>query len=690
MNYDPIHDRFLGSLPGAVAAESAPGQPVIQSQEQNTQTPSGVSMKSEHDEIDEVPSSPRVPESHTTRLAPGELPANFRHVLAGVKHLKKADGEPFWRKDIQADFLDALFSDQNAVFTNVYTDHGLENVPNPPKLTFAQLYIRTLASSLKLSKVLRERLLEDFEMAVAVSKVCILVNAGRMNTTVNFVPDMKSALRTYHSIPCLQLVTDGPPLQLQDTPRLKTILKAVSDSHDHLETILDVLAHPQAQKPNTNVIKLIFLMSSFFQNIPFHHETAASAEPENSAAPERLRNLRSASGPQNRFMEFFVADDLEPRSRATRFLWLMYTYLETSFTPEEIALNPFGANAIPEQVVLLEADQYKYDVDTEREVEFAAQMYHTRMSHIYEDASVKKLGVKTRREKLTRFKRPLDEELPSQDDTAVMEDLPDDPIVDDDEDKPAVSKNPDRVKRKKPTPLVGLLVDDSKKPPLDDRVRWENPEFPINVDRLQEKFTPCTAGVFVRTLSRDSALSVAQKKAIVSKCKPLINHVSKVVPDFRARRAKTAKWVQKYFDDTRKAGGLFRMEWEDVRHDLVLGIESYTYQQLGKSLIVRNQDIQMADEKREHGDPTLLRTEDFLTGINELPGDSAPVDVSSIEKFGAGYLPLHDYDRANERTTYEHDLMRVVELAVVQNPQLRRSRPKMIRFDFENGGVLFS
>ena len=41
---------------------------------------------------------------------------------------------------------------------------------------------------------------------------------------------MKSTLRTYHSIPSLQTCREGGTVkQLQDTPRLKSILKAVCE-----------------------------------------------------------------------------------------------------------------------------------------------------------------------------------------------------------------------------------------------------------------------------------------------------------------------------------------------------------------------------------------------------------------------------------------------------------------------------
>lgn len=96
-----------------------------------------------------------------------------------IRHLKKEDGEPLWRKDIQYDFLRAVFDNDKKVFTNSYDLHIEE------KQTFADLYIDTMARSSKTSKVLRDKLLSDREAAKSMAMVCLLVNVGRMNTTLN-------------------------------------------------------------------------------------------------------------------------------------------------------------------------------------------------------------------------------------------------------------------------------------------------------------------------------------------------------------------------------------------------------------------------------------------------------------------------------------------------------------------------
>lgn len=99
--------------------------------------------------------------------------------IGKIRHLKKEDGEPLWRKDIQFDFLRAVFDDDLKVFTNSYESDKLE------KQTFADLYIDTMSRSTKTSKVLRDKLLSDREAAKSMAMVCLLVNMGRMNTTLN-------------------------------------------------------------------------------------------------------------------------------------------------------------------------------------------------------------------------------------------------------------------------------------------------------------------------------------------------------------------------------------------------------------------------------------------------------------------------------------------------------------------------
>lgn len=100
-------------------------------------------------------------------------------VIGKIRHLKKNDGEPLWREDIQYDFLKAVFDDEQKVFTNSFEPDRLG------KQCFADLYIDTMSRSSKTSKVLRDKLLSDRDAAKGMAMVCLLVNIGRMNTTLN-------------------------------------------------------------------------------------------------------------------------------------------------------------------------------------------------------------------------------------------------------------------------------------------------------------------------------------------------------------------------------------------------------------------------------------------------------------------------------------------------------------------------
>lgn len=94
-----------------------------------------------------------------------------------MKHLKKEDGIPLWRKDIQYDFLRLVFFNETRCFTK-YSDGSKDH-------TFAEIYIDAMAKSSKCSKILKEKLLQDTDGAICMAMVCLLVNVGRMNTTLN-------------------------------------------------------------------------------------------------------------------------------------------------------------------------------------------------------------------------------------------------------------------------------------------------------------------------------------------------------------------------------------------------------------------------------------------------------------------------------------------------------------------------
>lgn len=112
---------------------------------------------------------------HSRRNANGTIGS----VYSGnkIRHLKKEDGVPLWRKDIQYSFLRAVFEDSTPAFTL--------DVDGSKGHSFADIYIHAMARSSKTSKVLREKLLSDRESAMNMAMICLLVNVGRMNTTLN-------------------------------------------------------------------------------------------------------------------------------------------------------------------------------------------------------------------------------------------------------------------------------------------------------------------------------------------------------------------------------------------------------------------------------------------------------------------------------------------------------------------------
>lgn len=113
--------------------------------------------------------------AHTRRNANGTVGS----VYSGnkIRHLKKEDGIPLWRKDIQFSFLHAVFDDKTRVFT--MASDGTKGH------TFSEIYIDAMARSSKTSKILKEKLLSERSAALNMAMVCLLVNVGRMNTTLN-------------------------------------------------------------------------------------------------------------------------------------------------------------------------------------------------------------------------------------------------------------------------------------------------------------------------------------------------------------------------------------------------------------------------------------------------------------------------------------------------------------------------
>ncbi|KAH8908709.1 INO80 chromatin remodeling complex Ies1-like protein [Coniochaeta sp. PMI_546] len=283
------------------------------------------------------------------RGARDSMAPNGGSTIGKVKHLKKEDGEPLWRKDIQFDFLKAVFDDERKEFTNSYEPETIG------KQCFADLYIDTMSRSSKTSKVLRDKLLSDREAAKGMAMVCLLVNIGRMNTTLNFFPEMRAQLRTYHAIPSLQAHQDPHQYkQLQDAPRLKSILKGGAEDRPEPNTLEKI---KQCDVPRTNPVNLLFVICQ--------------------AAP-KIAELHFPAGRE--FHDLVMRTNYTSKSRARAFLWIMWFYLESDFTEEGCEENPFGPGVdygldvanqgVPVLEEMTKEEQELENIDTPEEVEF--------------------------------------------------------------------------------------------------------------------------------------------------------------------------------------------------------------------------------------------------------------------------------------------------------------------------------
>ena len=165
----------------AIKSENPPNQPIIwidgdsgQVDEKDKDEPASVQNDS-YTRAAEFNPSHTMTVAHTRRNANGTIGS----VYSGnkIRHLKKEDGIPLWRKDIQLRFLECVFEDDTPVFTKAYD--------GTPGHTFADIYVDAMARSSKTSKILKEKLLADRGAAMHMAMICLLVNVGRMNTTLN-------------------------------------------------------------------------------------------------------------------------------------------------------------------------------------------------------------------------------------------------------------------------------------------------------------------------------------------------------------------------------------------------------------------------------------------------------------------------------------------------------------------------
>ena len=216
------------------------------------------------------------------------------------------------------------------------------------KLTFKELYIESLLNSTKCTKSMRDKILSDEEYAEDFAKTCLLVNVGRINTTLAFYPEMKTILRSYHPIPSMQN-NENTRRNMQDAPRMKSLLKGVlidterpapptagpsagqpirppkpnALSEEAPSDFREVIKRYRAGTvPPTSVVTLIFLLSLHANDVTDMH----------FPTPHDSHSL------------FYPHTDhpIPSKQRANAFMWILYHYLEGPATrpPGELP-NPF-------------------------------------------------------------------------------------------------------------------------------------------------------------------------------------------------------------------------------------------------------------------------------------------------------------------------------------------------------------
>lgn len=366
-----------------------------------------------------------------------------------TRHLKKDDGEPYWRSEIQFEFLLRLFLNDKRVFSNpyygtkegfVWPEHfrfvrkknGTVEENDGKMLTFFELYLVTLLKSSKVSKILKDRLTLDINYALNFSVICLLVNVGRLNTTVNFDYEMKSQFRTYHPIPSLQVGSHLPVIercycteksnaklrlmetypdghdaglsassfspqdatgllskpgqlnvrggsgytmstvkQLQDTPRIKSILKSVNDLNTKIPRGFSefISGSSKCDVFDLNIISLIFLLSaheakicqSFFpvnnnKGDSDNHIVETTTENQNGSSVASDGRLPKFEHTTSLFNDIWLRPEIKPEDKVQRFLWLIYFFKEVGCDVRSMLQNPFNRSKGREDFATLNVD----------------------------------------------------------------------------------------------------------------------------------------------------------------------------------------------------------------------------------------------------------------------------------------------------------------------------------------------
>jgi Ino eighty subunit 1 len=135
---------------------------------------------------------------------------------------------------------------------------------------------------------------------------------------------------------------------------LKSILKGASEDRPEPNTLDKIKAK---EVPRTNPVNLIFVLAQYAPKITELHFPA----------------------PRD-FYDLIMRTSLSSKSRADAFLWLMWHYLESDFTEEGAAENPFGEGVqydealrnqgIPRFTVLTPEQEEEENIDTQEEIDY--------------------------------------------------------------------------------------------------------------------------------------------------------------------------------------------------------------------------------------------------------------------------------------------------------------------------------
>ncbi|KAL6939914.1 hypothetical protein ACO0RG_003763 [Hanseniaspora osmophila] len=355
-------------------------------------------------------------------------PSKKREPSRYQRHLKKTDGNSFTRSDIQYGFMTELFQNDYCIFTNMFKPKGFtfdcnmaitplskeanlgEQEPsgsssfevseegsilnhfinhdkketvydargwiNNDYLTFGQLYVLSLVCSARCSKVLRDKILTDSHIAFAMCILSLLVNIGRLNTTNNFFIEMTSQSRTFHTIPVLQYGINPGSVHLQDTPRIKSILKHLRINKE--TTTLEDFYQNYTSDASFNVIYLLFAMFET-PNIINEKFLAQYVEFETFEDNENEKEKKNVT-------LFDISDngDYDSKQRADIFIWLIYIHLEKQLTETQLeeSVQKFQTlsevTGKPSKKFKLSKSVNAIDKDTSQETEYSREQNEQR------------------------------------------------------------------------------------------------------------------------------------------------------------------------------------------------------------------------------------------------------------------------------------------------------------------------